>query len=87
MRTPKVVRPSDIFRYAAGNLLQLQIENGEHLLANRPVSTGEFSTWATAARASIEWIYGADSESYRLYKGRPGHPAVEGYARAEGVGV
>ncbi|HEV7240915.1 MAG TPA: nucleotide-binding protein [Thermoanaerobaculia bacterium] len=60
----------------AGDLLRRQIENGEQLLANRPVSKGAFSSWLVAARGCVEWIYGTDSDSFRTYTASPGIVSV-----------
>jgi predicted nucleotide-binding protein len=60
----------------AGELLRRQIENGEQLVANRPVSKGAFSSWLVAARGCVEWIYGTDSDSFRMYTASSGVVSV-----------
>jgi len=60
----------------AGDLLRRQIESGEQLLANRPVSKGAFSSWLVAARGCVEWIYGKDSDTFRTYTASPGVVSV-----------
>jgi predicted nucleotide-binding protein len=61
---------------AAAELLKRQIENGERVLSQRPISRDAFSQWITAARSSVEWIYGTDSDTFRSYKGSGGIASV-----------
>lgn len=56
----------------AAEILQGQIESGEYLLAHRPISPESLSEWKTAARASVEWIYGAESDAFRSFIGGGG---------------
>jgi predicted nucleotide-binding protein len=57
---------------AAVQMLRKQIETGEALLANRPLTKSAFSQWHIATRHIVERLFGADSETFRIFRGGGG---------------
>jgi hypothetical protein len=50
---------------SAVEILSRLILDGEEILRRQPVSSSAFDEWYSTVRGSIEFIYGADSETYR----------------------